>query len=344
MKKLYITVALLFATLFGFAQHTQASTIEILPTMNSKSIAQNQIWVGTFQIVWNEFMDNFIKKPIKFKNYNSIVAKNLNKKNFKKSDISESSYYTTFGIVSPDLKKQIETAIKEKFNETSDILDLFNWSFNPQKIFVYAMLKKDFKFVIPFDKLTDGGFAKNTTNIKYFGINDNSDKMLYHNVNVLFYNNDDDFAVKLHTNGNDEIILYRTSDNKTLDKIYSDLCKKSKKFKGDKTFSKNDELRIPDINLYIETSFKDVEGHYIKGTDFIIEKTIETVDFKMNNKGVELKSEAALSVKCMSLHPNNGRYFYFTDRFALFLIEKDQKSPYYAMQISDVEALNKTGR
>ena len=344
MKKLYITLTLLFTMLLGFGLQAQANTIEILPTLNSKSTAQNQIWVGTFQIVWNEFMDNFIKKPIKFKNYNSIVAKNLNKKTFKKTNISENSYYTTYGIVAPNLKTQIETAIKEKFNETSDILDQFNWDFNPQKIFVYAMLKKDFKFITPFDKLADGGFGKNPKNIKYFGINDNSDSETYNNIDILFFNNDNDFAVKLITKSNDEVFLYRTNDNKTLDKIYSDLNKKTKKYKGNKNFTKNDELRVPEINLFLETSFKDVEGHYIKGTDFIIEKTIETVDFKMNNEGVKLKSEAALSVKCMSLLPQKGRSFYFTDKFALFLIEKGQKTPYYAMEISDIEAINKTGR
>jgi len=46
----------------------------------------------------------------------------------------------------------------------------------------------------------------------------------------------------------------------------------------------------------------------------------------------------------MSLAPQIGRNFYFTDDFVLFLIEKDKKVPYYAMKVSDVESLNKTGR
>ena len=32
------------------------------------------------------------------------------------------------------------------------------------------------------------------------------------------------------------------------------------------------KLRIPDINLYQETSFPDVEGHDIKGTMYRIDK------------------------------------------------------------------------
>ena len=344
MKKLLISLALLLGIVTGFMNAANAEAIEVLPTMKTESSAPNRIWVGTFQIVWNEAIDNVVHKPIKFIGYDSIIAKQLNKKEFKKSNISEDSYYTKTGIVSPDLKAEIEKGIKTKFNETSDILDMFDFSYQPDKIFIYAMLKKDFKFLNPFDKLSDGPFAKNFTPVKYFGINEDSDKKLAKNVNVLFYNSYEDFGVKLITKGNDEVVLYRTNDDKTFDAFYADLNKKTKAYKGDKKFNKDDKLRVPDINLYQETSFKDVEGHQIKGTNFKIDKTIETVDFRMNNEGVKLKSEAAIMMKCMAMPIERGRNFTFTDNFVLFLVEKGQKTPYYAMRVTDVESLNKTGR
>jgi len=346
MKKFYMTIALLFATIFATAPATmaQSKNIEVLPTMSTESSAPNRIWVGTFQIVWNEVIDNIVYGPIKFLDYKSKVADALNKKEFKKSYISDNSYYTKFGIVSPNLKKTIEKGIKDKFNEKSDILDMFDWSYQPDKIFVYAMLKKDFKFLHAFDKLTPGMFAKNTTPVEYFGINGDSDRKLYENVNVLFYNSNDDFAVKLYTKDKDIVMLYRTNDDETFDKYYLAMNKKAKKYKGDKNFNSDDKLKVPNINLYQETSFNDVEGHRIKGTNFKIDRTIETVDFKMDNEGVKLKSEAAILMRCMALPIERGRNFNFTDNFVLFLIEKDQKTPYYAMKVSDVETINKTGR
>lgn len=347
MKKLIISLALLLTMISGFANQSNAAEqkqIEILPTMASESIVPNRIWVGTFQIVWNEVLENITKKPIKFVNFESPMAELLNKKSFKKSDISENAYYTKSGIVSPDLKTTIEKGIKDKFNETSDILDMFDWSYNPQKIFIYAMLKKDFKFLEAFDQLPDGVFGKNFTPVKYFGINEDSKKTLAKNVNVLFYNSNNDFAVKLYTKGNDEVLLYRTDDEKTFDVYYSEMNKKAKKFKGDKKFNKDDKLSVPNISLYQETSFKEVEGHQIKGTNFKIDKTIETVDFKMDNEGVKLKSEAAIMMKCMALPVERGRNFMFADKFVLFLIEKGHKTPYYAMRVNDVETINKTGK
>lgn len=344
MKKLLISLALLLGIVTGFMNAANAETIEVLPTMTTESSAPNRIWVGTFQIVWNEAIDNVVRKPIKFIGYDSIIAKQLNKKEFKKTNISEDSYYTKTGIVSPDLKAEIEKGIKTKFNETSDILDSFDFSYQPDKIFIYAMLKKDFKFLEAFDKLSDGVFGKNFTPVAYFGINEDSKHKLSKNVNVLFYNSREDFAVKLFTKGKDEVILYRTNENTTFDKYFADLNKKAKKYEGNKKFEKDDKLSVPDIKLYQETSFKDVEGHRIKGTNFKIDKTIETVDFRMNNEGVKLKSEAAIMMKCMALPIERGRNFMFNDNFVLFLIEKGQKTPYYAMRVNDVETLNKTGR
>lgn len=346
MKKILVSLAILVAMIGGIstAQAQEVNSIEVLPTMNTQSTAQNRIWVGTFQLVWNELTDKIVKDPVKFLDFDSQMANNLNQKQFKKSNLNEKSYYVKSGIVSPALKAEIEKNIKSKFHETSDILKMFDFTYNPEKIFVYAMLKKDFRFTNAFDKLATGNFGNSQEKVKYFGINDNSNPKLYKNVNVLFYNDDNDFAVKLYTKGKDEVLLYRTNDDKTFDKYYAELNDKTAKYSGDKNFVKNDTLTIPDIKLYQETSFNELEGHQIVGTNMQIDKTIETVDFRMNNKGVKLKSEAAIMLRCMSLAPREGRDFTFNNNFVLFLIEKDQNTPYYAMKVSDVAAINKTGK
>lgn len=346
MKKILVSLAILVAMIGGIstAQAQEVNSIEVLPTMNTQSTAQNRIWVGTFQLVWNELTDKIVKAPVKFLDFDSQMANNLNQKQFKKSNLNEKSYYVKSGIVSPALKAEIEKNIKSKFHETSDILKMFDFTYNPEKIFVYAMLKKDFRFTNAFDKLATGNFGNSQEKVKYFGINDNSNPKLYKNVNVLFYNDDNDFAVKLYTKGKDEVLLYRTNDDKTFDKYYAELNDKTAKYIGEKNFVKNDTLTIPDIKLYQETSFNELEGHQIVGTNMQIDKTIETVDFRMNNKGVKLKSEAAIMLRCMSLAPREGRDFTFNNNFVLFLIEKNQNTPYYAMKVSDVAAINKTGK
>lgn len=326
----------------------KSANIEVVPTMNTQIANDNAIWVGTFQIVWNELTDNILHQAVEFIGGTNKTAQNLNKKEFSKNDISENSYYTKYGIISPDLKKEIEKGIKDKFDETSDILGSIDFTYNPRKLLIYAMLKKDFKFPEAFDKLKDEKFGTlSDTKVKYFGINSDSNYKLYKNVTVLFHNSGDDYAVKLHTKTDDEVIVYRTDEVKNLNEYFEDIKTKSSKYNGDKYFGENDRLKIPDISLYQMVTFADLNGKRIKNKDLQIDQTLETIDFKMDNEGVKLKSEAAILMKCTSAFPAKPvqiRYFYFNKDFVLFLIEKNKKVPYFAMRVTDIEALNKTGK
>lgn len=339
-----LTVLIMLCPMFAAAP-VNAENIELLPTMTTVSQAPNRIWVGTFQIVWNDFLDNFIKGSVTFADGTSVMAENLNKREFSKDNLSDDSYYTNFGIVSPKLKNAIEKGIKKKFGEKSDILDKFDWTYNPEKYFIYAMLKKDFKFPVAFEKLNKSSFGDNPAQIDYFGVKSDSSYKIKDNVTVLFYNSPDDFAVKLKTKDRDEVILYRTDEDTTFDKYFEKLNQKAKSYNEETELQENETLKVPDINLYKETGFPELENRQIKGSKYIINKTIETVDFRMNNEGVKLKSEAAIAIMKSSLMPvRHIRHFDFTDKFVLFLIESNQNIPYYAMRVSDVSELNKTGR
>lgn len=347
MKKIIALTAVLL-TLAGSSVFAKtAQSLDVLPIMSLQSVQQNRLWVGTFQLAWNDLMDGIVKGPVKFVGGTPALVKGLNKQSFKAEDLSESSYYKTYGETSPELKAEIETAIKEKFNETSDVLDGMDWSKGEGKYTVYAMLKKDFKFMIPFDKLKPARFARSLNKVNYFGIDNNSSKTLDDMVRVMFYNSSKDFAVAILTEGNDILYLYRTSDNKTFDKLYADMLKKQSEYIGNNEFASKDEFKVPDINLYQMKSFNELCGHKIKGTDFEIDQAVETVDFKMNNEGVKLKSEALIMTKMTALMPQEvtkPRKFFFDDTFVLFLQEADKEQPYFALRVHDVSLINKTGR
>ena len=60
--------------------------------------------------------------------------------------MSEDSYYKVYGTPTLELKKEIEKAIQDKFNETSDILDDFDrGNEGPKNYFLYSMLKKEYE-------------------------------------------------------------------------------------------------------------------------------------------------------------------------------------------------------
>ena len=326
------------------SQNVVKEDFEILPTMNSVSSAKNQVWVGTFQLIWNDLVNELIKQPVEFVGYKSVMAENLNEQDFTTNDLSESAYYKKWCLASPQMKKEIEKGIKEKFNETSDILDMFDWTPGYKKYFLYAMLKKDFQYLKPFDKLDDGEFRGSEGKVKYFGIDKDSKASLRETVRVLYYNNQDDCALALKSTQGDIVYLYRTDDNKKLDELYSDMMAKADSYKGNKLFASKDEFKAPMIDFKSEREFPEICNKQIKNTEFEISKAVETVQFKMDETGVKLKSEAGMMMRATSIGPGHvitPRYFYFDGKYVIFLIEDGKTKPYFAMKIEDVKKLQK---
>ena len=97
----------------------------------SDEITTNSIWCGTFQLVWNDMVNNVVKQDVVFTPQEKLVE-NLNKQTFKEDQLSEKDYYKVYDLLTLDLKEKIEKAIKEKFNEKSDILDSIDWSEVPK--------------------------------------------------------------------------------------------------------------------------------------------------------------------------------------------------------------------
>ena len=316
------------------SQNIIAQDTDIIAAFNEKSNAENQIWVGTFALVWNDLLDTINNgKPITLISDMPKSAIELNKKEFLKDYISEDSYYIKHGILTEELFNTIKKEIKEKFSETSDILD----SIGPTYTFAfYAMLKKDFKFENPFDKLPEGTFGSNPNKVKYFGINEKSEGILRKNVRKISYKNEDNFIIKLLTKGQDEIILYRTDEDKTLDKYWSDIMSYDK----DYPIGSEDKLKVPNLDFFYKKGFSEFSGKKIKETGWVIDQAIETVDFKMDETGVKLKSEAIIVMKNTAFMREEINNYYLDDSFVIFLVERGKTQPYFGARIKDVSILN----
>ena len=64
------------------------------------------------------------------------------------------------------------------------------------------------EFEKEFEELENGQFG-NYENVKYFGIKKKTSEKVREQVKVLYYNSKEDFAIKLLTKSNDEVIISR---------------------------------------------------------------------------------------------------------------------------------------
>ena len=76
---------------------------------------------------------------------------------------------------------------------------------------------KSFNFYKEFETLENGRF-KDTENVEFFGIKENDIKDYQKQVKVLYYNSNEDFAIKLLTKEGEEVILNKKPDGKTFNK------------------------------------------------------------------------------------------------------------------------------
>ena len=316
-------------------------------------IQDDTIWCGTFQLIWNDLKNDLAKQDIVF-NPQLKVVENLNKETFTTKELSEASYYKKIGTPSLKLKEEIEKAIKDKFNEKSDILNDFEWeNRDPKDYFLYAMLKKEFQFEKAFEELENGKF-RDYDNVKYFGIKSDETGELKQQVDVLYYKSKDDFAVKLRTKQEDEVILRKNPEGKTFGEIYNNILDKTEvkvynmpnnqdNYEAIKVYGELKEgelLKVPNIKLKEKNEITEIEDKkflFSNGEVYSIEKALQTIEFELDRTGGKIKSEAGMMVKNESVAiMDEIREFSIDDTFAIFLIEKGKDKPYFAGKINDI--------
>lgn len=317
--------------------------VAVVPTFDDE-ISSDSSYCATFQLVWNDMKNEIIKKDIVF-NPEEIMATNLNKESFTEDMISDSYYFKVFGPKTIKLKEEIVNGIKEKFNQTSDILDDFDWGEDAlddpdlRRYFFYTMLYREFEYKQRFTVLENSNFG-NYEDVKYFGVASNSSSEVRNQIIVLFYNSKDDFAIKLTTKSNDEVIFYKNPKGKTFNEIYSNMTNDANKYTGSKNFSNNDTFKVPMINFNVKREYNELQNNPFyddENREYVIEKAVQTINFKLDEKGGRVKSEAAIDTNVTSAPVKESRNFNVDDTFAIFLKESSRDMPYFAARIDNIK-------
>lgn len=311
--------------------------VDVVATLSDK-ISKDTSWCPTFQLIWNDFKNAIVKQNIKFDKKLDMLD-NLNKEDFTKNDISDSYYYKIYGRKNLELKSKIENAIKEKFNQKSDILDQFDWSSDAldsgedviDRYFLYSMLYREFEFNKKFDTFNDK--FKDIENVEYFGIIKENDE-IRDQIKVYYYNDENDFAIKLITKNNDEVIVIKNPKGETFEEIYNNI-------KGKETtdFNSDDNFMMPKIDFNVLREYNELENREIETIDgiYTIEKAIQSIKFSLDEKGGKVKSEAGMDVKFETTASDKKiRNFYVDDTFALLLKESNKEKPYFALRVDDI--------
>lgn len=341
---LSITVILSGAVYAGYKIY-QTYQAKIIPsyTSNIPAVDTNQIWVGTFQLAWNELAEQLTDNgKVEFVEGNTPLVEELNQKSFTKNDISPEDYYLTVEETRPELKEKIQKEVYEKFKiDNTQTLEKMNFNLTPGYT-IYTMLVKNFHFMHPFEQLQSETFKQSEQKVKYFGISKNSDVEARESVEILFYHSKEEFAIQLNTVENEEIILYKTKENKTFPEYQKRIEEETKKYEGKRKMQKEEELKIPYMNVDTAVNYEELCGKEIKRKEggYIV-VALQTVKFSLDETGGGVISEGVIQEvrKSEDINQAEERQFDFNDNFILFLKEKDKQKPYLAFKVNSTEIM-----
>lgn len=281
----------------------------------------NNLWVGTLDLAWKELGEKINKSKIELEVGNLPIVDDLNSSVFTKDMLDKNDY-----------EIKVERTLTDGYK-------------------IDATLNKELNFLEVFDNFSndyDFKFGNGEESIKCFGINNASSEKMNKNIEILFYNRNsdslfssDDFAIKLKTKEGDEIILYRTDDNKSFDEYYKDIKEKSNSYTGNREFSKDDELRVPYVRVNGMVYYNELYDKEIKDSGgLFIYDVIQNVNFSLNEKGCNLSSKATMVTEYMGIGEDT-KFCFFQDTFIIFMKEKDSDNPYFALKVDNDDILEK---
>ena len=288
-------------------------------TLDEKTI--NNLWVGTIDLAWKELENQLGKERIDLEDGNLPIVDDLNSSTFTKDMLDSNDYNIT-----------VERTITNGYK-------------------IDTSLNKELHFLEVFDNFSNDytwTFGDSEEFIKYFGINNASSEEINKNIEVLFFNRNDDnsamsddFAIKLKTQEGDEIILYRTNENKNFDEYYKDIQEKTNAYTENREFAEDDELRIPYVRVNGMIAHNELYSKYIKDTNGLyFTDVIQNVNFYLNEKGCNLSSQVTMVTEYLGIS-EDARYCYFNDQFVIFMKEANSSQPYFAIKVDNTDILEK---
>jgi len=306
----------------------------------------NVLYCLTFQIAWNELTYRVVGDDIRLTDEPPMVEI-LNKRAARRDNLSEDCYVAMAGLGKDQILGRIDKALKEKFKDSAPKVNL---DLGEHGFIAYAYLHKNLKFEKEFEGLETPILFRcnsNETNVKCFGIEKYSyskHKDLGKQVEILDYKDDSEFIIGLKSISlNDEIILGKIKPGKTLLATVKAVQERAETRRS-WPLSKGDTLQIPKFDFDIQHSYSELLGKSLKNkgfTDYFIAEAIQSIRFKLDEKGAVLKSEARVKLTQPVSRSGRPRHFVFDTPFLIYLKEKGAKYPYFAMWVGNAELLVK---
>ena len=313
---------------------------------------QNLVWCATFQLVWNELCDH-VGEDIHMENEPPAVAA-LNKKSATKKDLDQASYYVACGRVKDAIIERIAREMPAKFRTQPRLLPA-RTNLDPSCLVAYAYLVKDLPFSTPFEPIRRPLVFADVP-VAAFGIAEPKGAMraergfedLLKQVTVWDYQSSEDFVIELKSKlPDDRLILAKVRPAATFDvTIQTVQARMTKPVANELTPA--DVLKVPKFNFDLRRSYSEMCGRPLKLQRTLFSSRLQvlwadqTIRFKLDEKGAELRSEASSGIACAEEPKPRSKFWLVFDKpFLLMLQRADSTRPYFVLWTEDASFMEK---
>jgi hypothetical protein len=311
----------------------------VVPSLQSKlDKGRNVIWCASFDMAWKE-LKTLVGHDIQVKGAEETVAL-LNNSMIAAGDLPDQSFYAAAGYIRDGIVAKIQKEMQKQFpGETHPSFGDLN---KDTQIVAYSYLQASLAFAYPYFDYDPPLFFKTTdgreTKVASFGIREIDDyayMRLRKQVKVMHvkYSRDNpsyplEFVVDLYQDSKpNQIVLACVEPKDTLAQTIEDIDSREMEYpEYHSRFGPNDVLCVPNLFWKIEHQYPELEGG-------LIQKARETIEFRLNRSGAELRAQSKIYCTPMP------RHFVFDRPFLIYMKKRGAEHPYFAAWIGNEELL-----
>jgi hypothetical protein len=309
----------------------------VVPTLDSRLAPdKGALWCSSFLLVWKELGGAINDKT------NPLFA-SLNRAEVGEDDFPPDSFYTQSGPYNQTLVDKITTDMRQRFpNRLPPVLAGRPGQGN---LLAYAYLEHAIRFEFAYKPLSEAKPFRSSVEpnvpVQMFGMD--YDKVeLRRQLKVLYSSLNaesgpaiaDECIIDLCANSStDQLLLARIEKKETLEAMLKDVDAKLKSNRQ-RDFYKRDELLVPNLSLKLNHRFTELETDNVGIAS-------QSIQYRLNHTGAELKSEAQLLVKAEPPPEPGPVKYHFDKPFLLVMQKRGAKRPYFVMWVNSAEFLDK---
>lgn len=300
---------------------------------------KNVLWCATFQMAWDAAAVDF-GGPIRLVPASNLAAA-LNRNPFDRRWVDARSVFVAQGKVKDDVLARIDDGMRNLTGGGSKLVKRLISSPAPDDLVFFAGLQKDLEFPQPFGKL--GTWKLGTRKVPWFGFTPEQENTgpLHQQVRVHHYAAGNDFVIELVARTPDDRILLAKlpAKPKTVGEMGRNVLKR---LRADAPHAGDaDLLAVPNVVAEESEEFAQLEGRRVAGTDLTLRKALQTIDFHMDEKGVKLRSEAAVTFGCSAAPHIDRRLMVLDPPFAIVMKRKNAPHAYFMAWLANADLLGR---